>query len=159
MSVRAQVAVIEHSKTRGLDYLVLFMIADGVDHTGLADPFLKDLADRCRLSEQEMVEVLDRLEAAGEITVVPYHGYLKIAIRCVPPEVCLGVSKPKKRFISRAVRRVVMERDGSCRHCGTTENLCLDHIYPESLGGETTVENLQVLCRSCNSKKGVRVLL
>ena len=34
------------------------------------------------------------------------------------------------------------------------EDLTLDHIIPESHGGHTTAENLQTLCRSCNSHKG-----
>jgi len=29
-----------------------------------------------------------------------------------------------------------------------------DHILPRSLGGPTTLENLQVMCTICNSKKG-----
>ena len=31
------------------------------------------------------------------------------------------------------------------------------HIIPWSLGGEDTMENLQTMCRSCNSRKGNRV--
>lgn len=31
-----------------------------------------------------------------------------------------------------------------------------DHIKPESWGGETSLDNLQTLCRSCNSKKNNR---
>ncbi len=40
----------------------------------------------------------------------------------------------------------------------STGDLSLDHIYPWSLGGPDTVENLRVLCRSCNSRKGANVL-
>ena len=32
----------------------------------------------------------------------------------------------------------------------------IDHIAPEFLGGETTENNLQLLCRECNRKKGVK---
>lgn len=67
-------------------------------------------------------------------------------------------NKPKtkaKARISAKIRAEVMIRDSiRCRHCGSADDLCMDHIVPESLGGETTVENLQVLCRSCNSRKG-----
>ena len=41
-----------------------------------------------------------------------------------------------------------------CLHCGTRRYLSLDHIIAESRGGPSTIENLQTLCRSCNSKKG-----
>lgn len=32
----------------------------------------------------------------------------------------------------------------------------IDHILPEFLGGETKEDNLQLLCRECNRKKGVK---
>jgi len=31
-----------------------------------------------------------------------------------------------------------------------------DIMFPEALGGEATLENLQTLCKSCNSRKGKR---
>lgn len=62
----------------------------------------------------------------------------------------------KKKKISNKLRKQVFERDKyRCKHCETHLDLSCDHIHPESKGGETTLENLQTLCRSCNSKKGV----
>lgn len=56
------------------------------------------------------------------------------------------------------IRRAVFARDGHlCLLCGATEDLTLDHIWPQVLGGEHTLENLRVLCRPCNSSKGARV--
>lgn len=66
--------------------------------------------------------------------------------------------RPSRPRIPDDLRATVYERDGhACLHCGATDRLSLDHIYPWSLGGEDTLENLQTLCRSCNSRKGVRV--
>ena len=63
-----------------------------------------------------------------------------------------------KRHIPVAVRRQVFERDGRCCvYCSATEMLALDHIHPWSMGGTNDVDNLQVLCRSCNSTKGAKV--
>lgn len=67
----------------------------------------------------------------------------------------LDTYRPK---IPASLRRAVYARDGhACLHCGTTESLSLDHIHPYSLGGQDTLENLQTLCRRCNSRKGARV--
>lgn len=63
-----------------------------------------------------------------------------------------------RKKIPDALRMAVYDRDGwRCLHCGAEENLSLDHIQPWSLGGADTMENLQTLCRSCNSRKGARV--
>ena len=56
--------------------------------------------------------------------------------------------------IAPDLRRIVYSRDGyKCMRCGCTDDLALDHIYPWSLGGPDTTDNLQTLCRSCNSAK------
>ena len=65
----------------------------------------------------------------------------------------------KRRRVPAGVRRRVMERDGhECVACGATEDLALDHKHPFSRGGKHTQENLQVLCRSCNSRKHAKPL-
>lgn len=43
-----------------------------------------------------------------------------------------------------------------CAHCGTREDPTIDHIAPKEMGGSDDLKNLQVLCRSCNSKKGTK---
>ncbi len=43
----------------------------------------------------------------------------------------------------------------ACLKCGAESNLTMDHIIPVSKGGEDSIENLQPLCRTCNSKKGI----
>lgn len=66
--------------------------------------------------------------------------------------------EPVKERIPGAVRRAVYERDAyRCVVCGTWLDLTLDHIVPESKGGQATVDNLQTMCRSHNSQKGARL--
>ncbi len=45
-----------------------------------------------------------------------------------------------------------------CLACGCHEGLVIDHIIPVSLGGCTTWENLQILCKGCNSNKYTKVI-
>lgn len=58
--------------------------------------------------------------------------------------------------IWRQLRLKVFEKWGNiCLSCGSVENIAIDHIKPYSLYPELALEfnNLQPLCRSCNSKK------
>ncbi|WP_439242405.1 HNH endonuclease [Lonepinella sp. BR2474] len=69
-----------------------------------------------------------------------------------------NIIKPKKQKIPNRLRKQVFERDEyRCVSCGTHLDLTCDHIHPESKGGETTLDNLQTMCRSCNSRKGTKV--
>lgn len=45
-----------------------------------------------------------------------------------------------------------------CAHCYTDENIEMDHKIPLSKGGKHHIDNIQPLCRSCNSKKGNKIL-
>lgn len=64
--------------------------------------------------------------------------------------------KPVKAKIPRSLAKQVYERDAyRCVQCGDHHDLTCDHIEPESLGGPTTFDNLQTMCRPCNSRKGV----
>ena len=63
-----------------------------------------------------------------------------------------------KRNIGNRLKVRVLTRDGNtCRLCGikvTGENIHFDHILPWSKGGETTLENIQILCAHHNLVNG-----
>jgi 5-methylcytosine-specific restriction endonuclease McrA len=50
--------------------------------------------------------------------------------------------------------RIVEAQEGRCLHCGIECKLTVDHIIPLSKGGTNWPENIQGLCRGCNSRKG-----
>ena len=71
-----------------------------------------------------------------------------------------GIKHTTKRKPSARLKVQVLMRDGNrCRLCGVEcndglHNIHFDHIIPWSKGGETTLDNLQVLCSDCNLAKG-----
>jgi hypothetical protein len=54
--------------------------------------------------------------------------------------------------------RTLNEHENICVKCYSETDITVDHIKPRSLYPELALEysNTQVLCRSCNSKKGVK---
>jgi len=56
----------------------------------------------------------------------------------------------------REQRERIFSRDGRvCQLCGTDEGeMHIDHIIPRKAGGDHSLDNLRVLCKSCNLRKG-----
>jgi len=64
----------------------------------------------------------------------------------------------EREYPSAEQKRQVLERDkGICQICGSADaHIQFDHKVPQGRQGETVVENLQLLCRTCNvEKRGV----
>ena len=67
-------------------------------------------------------------------------------------------NKPRRiaqAFIQKKeVREEVFEIHGKiCLCCGSEKDITIDHIVPVFKDGENSIDNLQPLCRSCNSRK------
>jgi 5-methylcytosine-specific restriction endonuclease McrA len=56
--------------------------------------------------------------------------------------------------IPASTMRYLLRVQKVCQRCGSDESLTGDHIVPRTAGGRNTVSNTQLLCRSCNSRKG-----
>lgn len=56
--------------------------------------------------------------------------------------------------VTRTQRARILERDNyTCQQCDSKEHLCVDHVIPVSRGGDSSDDNLQILCLPCNTKK------
>lgn len=52
-------------------------------------------------------------------------------------------------------RDKVLKRDNyQCQYCKGVNDLVIDHIIPLWRSGANVIDNMQVLCRTCNAKKG-----
>ena len=64
----------------------------------------------------------------------------------------------RSRYVPEKTKQIIWERDeGRCsyvssegKHCGDKNFIELDHVRPWALGGNSTIENLRLLCRTHN---------
>lgn len=59
----------------------------------------------------------------------------------------------RRSYPSAQVKRQLLQSQDKCQICHATENLQIDHKVPRERGGKTNLENLQLLCSSCNVEK------
>ena len=76
---------------------------------------------------------------------------------------CLDSShnRRKRKRIShynQIYKRLLFKYKFKCVLCGMNEDLTIDHIIPVSKGGSDEESNLQLMCKSCNSRKGDRIM-
>ena len=75
-----------------------------------------------------------------------------------------GLTRRARESIPSEIRKQVYQRDSyTCLLCGVVgvgtthaekiKGFEIDHIKPHAAGGESSIENLQVLCRKCNNSK------
>uniref|UniRef100_A0A6H1ZHQ3 Putative homing endonuclease n=1 Tax=viral metagenome TaxID=1070528 RepID=A0A6H1ZHQ3_9ZZZZ len=63
-----------------------------------------------------------------------------------------------RKTITEDDRTKIFERDNyQCVFCKSKVHLQIDHVIPFSKGGTTTSDNLQTLCKKCNSKKRAKI--
>ncbi len=108
--------------------------------------------DRCQKQYQRKAEE-DARWSAWERAQGPEYW---IAKNTSPPR----ERTPQERRRAQAMRNTHKHRktllelaNNKCVTCGSTVDLCIDHITPITRGGSDDLDNLQILCRSCNSRK------
>ena len=97
----------------------------------------------------------DYFYGIAEALVVLLFG---LAIVGVIPGATAPAATKRSRSIPQDVKIAVAVRDqGLCKHCGTSAGpMQYDHVIPYSVGGDNSVENIQLLCRRCNTAKSNR---
>jgi 5-methylcytosine-specific restriction endonuclease McrA len=58
--------------------------------------------------------------------------------------------------VHQRLSKLAIARHPYCTDCGTTGDLCADHIIPTSQGGRNVLSNYEVRCRSCNSSRATK---
>ena len=84
--------------------------------------------------------------------------------KAAPRHAAVGQVNRNQRYIPADVRRAVSQRDqGQCTFVSASGHRCeertrleLDHIKPLACGGETSTENLRLLCRAHNQHAAER---
>ena len=71
------------------------------------------------------------------------------------------IIREKGRRLSKKERKDALYeiQEGKCVGCHQffpLRNMTVDHVEPTSKGGRDDIDNLQLLCGACNSKKGAR---
>lgn len=74
MSLDAITHVWKHSTQKGSALLMMLALADYADENGECWPSLTTLARKARMGKRNVQKILDRLEAAGDITTLPGEG-------------------------------------------------------------------------------------
>jgi len=90
------------------------------------------------------------------------HEWIRTASRevAVPRIIRLQLCNRQPDHHVRLNRRNLYARDGNCcQYCGRRfpiSELSIDHVMPQSRGGENTWSNLVCACVRCNARKGNR---
>ena len=62
------------------------------------------------------------------------------------------------RHFSEGTKRAALKRaNNKCELCKSHQRLELDHKLPYKQGGKSTLENVRVLCNSCNQREAIKV--
>ena len=111
-------------------------------HDGILPPTVSFLARATGLNEPQVRDAINSLSSRH---VLPKY----LLVHQLP-----FVDEARRTSIDAITRKRIFHRDKVCRWCGSDLDLTIDHIKPVVLGGTNEIENLQVLCRGCNSRKG-----
>lgn len=108
-----------------------------------------------RMVDIELAKISDPELYAPEENVT----YDKVALESLPLDKIREVDPALEEELREGAFAKAKTSSGyACAHCGEVfpnrQFLHVDHIVPLNKGGRSVRDNLQILCRSCNAKKG-----
>lgn len=137
---------------------VLWLFASAhADRDGIVQINLDVMPKLVGLSKEQGIEAIEELGQHNfyDDDQPPFLSRYKTSdwdISRICPWVCRSCLVFVRASIPLDLREAVLSV-ARCAHCGSTENLEVDHICPVSLGGGNDRENLQALCQTCNRRK------
>ena len=102
-------------------------------------------------------EVLEQIEKLKGLLA---HSHPNISLGELMGLLCRSELERREKTAAPRVtvrHKKVWERDKNCVNCGSNFALEIDHIVPRALGGDSSPQNLRVLCRSCNQRAAINV--
>jgi hypothetical protein len=124
------------------------------------------------LSDSDLALCIRALAATAQ-TLFPYWGSSSLEAIKTIDDIPVFLQKIKEMVHDKEQRKIrtkrlrseiianydtffmlLSRRDGTyCQYCQSTDNLQIDHVIAIANGGDNALDNLQLLCRPCNSKK------
>lgn len=107
--------------------------------------------------EEQFLPILKRLHGTHAQRI--FHRVMKksstlrstLKRRSKEYEVVFNITLPE-------IRRLLLRAYGNkCKYCGDVldvRNMVCDHMVPLSNGGDSILENLEMICKRCNTRKG-----
>jgi 5-methylcytosine-specific restriction endonuclease McrA len=81
------------------------------------------------------------------------HNLTELGLEAFKPIKPVAAPRPNSKS---QIQREIWERDnGQCTNCGSMYAIEEDHRHPKGKGGQHTIENMRLLCRSCNQRAAV----
>ncbi len=110
---------------------------------------------RCACHQPD--SAMARFTARGRKAYIPLrrHSHYK---RAVPPQIKQRERQTLRKNYRLWHEQLVAVYGERCANCGERDKLVLDHVMPIAKGGLSKLDNLQLLCSSCNGIKGKLVI-
>lgn len=122
----------------------------------------EDLCRFCQTERSAVIEALSHLQRCGLIRAYPGADDGGVFIDVELPISDLRTDERKRiKATPDQIRELASKGGYRCAACGqidySDDHWHVDHIIPRSIGGADVEINCQLLCETCNTRKGARV--